>query len=231
MGIPARRYRAYGNFGLLPIAKRDPKATGLFETFARRFVVDSSIYFTTPEEEQRQEIMQRIARARSQAVRDREVEVVMETVEEEDSFTPEGLRRLEDYAVKASRLGLIDEHGKWSPNVNVALVNMRQEEGKKGSIDVKVMPSLLQSSHVYDLRAGRTLSLKDSWQVQGYNVANLDGVPEFPFPQVLDPASFWYASVTQQRSMLGNSMNMQQVGTWILYNLASTTVEGDIRPD
>ena len=224
-GIPSSRLRALGCFDLHPVVTRADDMPTFLDLFGRRMLVDASIYFTVSEADRREEIMTRLSHAKSAALRERNVTV--ETVEEIDCLTAEGLRRLEDYQVRATRMGLCSQTGAWHKHVSVAMINIRQQDGNKGKVQVNIMPSLPQCSHLYDMVAGVSLSLPESWSVQGYPHPRLDALADrtkagFPFPSILDDASPSYATPAQQRSLLGNSMNLQQVATWFLYNLGAT---------
>jgi len=69
------------------------------------------------------------------------------------------------------------------------------------------------------------LSPEEHWLAQGFPHPDAKGLTQklkefFPFPQLVAAKSSLQLSISDQKSMSGNSMHWAQLGSWLLFNIA-----------
>ena len=141
---------------------------------------------------------------------------------EEDSFEITSAKdaALEGYQWKAIDDGLRVD-GRWT--VSTALVNL-SNVGSFAHVYSECFPTLLESSKLYDMVRDRPVEMAELWLAHGFPHPKIPGVSEyhayFPCPRLVDPANAECLTVASQRTLLGNSMHVAQMGAWFLYALS-----------
>jgi hypothetical protein len=220
LGIPTgrvRRYAAYELVGSLALCNVRPSFEDLF---FRRLLLDASVYMVAPADMQLWDWRRRACEG------NRTAKDLPELVA--DTLSPGECERLEGYQYMANKLGLRTNDDKWEQPV--AIVNLSQRPEFINKISAKCFPALLRKSQLYDLVQERLVTVAELWLVQGVPhpqlVKQADfGADRFPFHRFLavsahgDGRQCGMIPLGQQKSVIGNSMHIAQVGAWILFSI------------
>ena len=106
----------------------------------------------------------------------------------------------------------------------MAIVNIAQTAGYSGQIvvDGDSWPALLRRSAFVDMVRCRAITLSELWLIQGF------GHPDWAEVPIRAKAAFALRSCVHelprnsQRTLLGNSMHLGQIGSWLLWCLLGT---------
>ncbi|CAE8668378.1 unnamed protein product [Polarella glacialis] len=137
---------------------------------------------------------------------------------------------LEGFQLLAKKKRLCDVSGKvWA--VEAALVSVTQTSCHNPTISTNSVQTLLRKTLLHDLVQNKQVTTAEMWLIQGFPRPGLQGVSElvsakFPFPAAIaiHPSQVGADSkltVQQERSLIGNSMHVAQVGHFLLHSALS----------
>ena len=132
---------------------------------------------------------------------------------------------LEDYVLLAIEHGLCDASGTHF-KVPCAIVNLKNKAKYEQFIATSRAQALLRSSVLYDLVQGRLLTAEELWLIQGFahpafeSVGRARASSNFPVELGVRESFEDIVSVPHQKEMLGNSMHVSAMASWLLFALA-----------
>jgi len=232
LGIPSQRWRKYTSLHLQPWVASEFGVS--FENLCFRQVqVDASIYFdSTPADERDAELEAR-TRDREHSLGHqarRRQDLSLTGNPDIDALSTSMFARLESWQAWSMKSpGLRDAQGQWlPPEPNLALVNITQNPGFGGTVQMKFMPCLLTHTLLFDLKKNQLVTVFVHWLAQGFAHPAALGVPtrvtrHFPFDhRLLALGEAGALSPAAQRRLAGNAMHWSAIGSWMLFNFSST---------
>ena len=142
---------------------------------------------------------------------------------EDDHDKPVSASRMghiEGYILSCMRKGLFSsapEAGIW--HVPHAIVNANNTD-EWGSLSTEIFPTQMTGSELYCLVHDRRIHIRELYLAMGFphpDVAEVGGESKwFPFPSLLEPGKLRSA---HHKHLIGNSMHVIAVGSWIAYTL------------
>jgi hypothetical protein len=218
LGIPTERRRRYATYELAGPSPLRSVCPSFEDLFFRRLLLDASVYMVAPLDMQLWDLRRRASEGR---IATPDSPLVVDVLRRGDC------ENLEGYQCLADKLELRTIDGLWKPSV--AIVNLSQRPEFFKMISTKCVPALLRRSEVYDLVRDRLLTVAELWLVQGFPHPELAkqedvGWGRFPFQSSLAQSAHGdgqcgMVSLATQKSLIGNSMHIAQVGVWILFSM------------
>ena len=196
LGIPSRRRRRYSCIRFNDTAPNFADSLDFAETFARERQLTAQIYLD-----------------------------IMQTSAPADDLFDAQIARLDGHFLNAHRRGLCsDTFSSWT--VPFALVDVTQSEQWDGKASYDTFPTVLRKSRLVNLVNGKCVPPPVYWAAQGFQhpvcASCADTEHGLPFDASLLHGGL---SAAEQRSLLGNSMHRQQMGSWFLHCFACIDVQ------
>ena len=219
LGPPSSRGRQYISMHLKPYVLHDPPQP-FMKIFGRERMGNASSYMVAPaeiiREEEAREIEERMSgRRRGKKPRLASLE---DLIDGRHFWSPTHHWALEGYESVVRHLHLRDEQKEW--RVPVAIVNLSNVQEWTMGISTRSAPAILHGSNskLFDMVAGREVTVAELWCMQGFGHPDMVRSPEHPFADALRDS----LTLMEQRSLIGNSMHPSQVGPFLCFSILST---------
>ena len=142
----------------------------------------------------------------------------------DEELTSARLAKIEGYHLRAAKDPSLYDKAKDCWMVPLAIVNTCNEP-EYGSIASRCMPTLTKSAHHYDLVSDAVISVESLWMTHGFPHPGAKisegSTNRFPFASDMHATRSGLSYPTQRR-LLGNSMHLNQIGSWFLFQTAFT---------